>query len=174
MKLIFSFILAFLVLLFQGIGIPKLTLLAFAPFLAVAILHSERFPPLGWSLLAGVCVDLLSEDPIGLHALNYTLITWILFRIKKHFSHDQPLHLSLFTGLISSLSTGLQWILLFLFDRRVPFDGRWIFADLFGMPVIDALYAFVWFAAPLALFEKIRRMWVLFWLKRKNRSPISH
>jgi hypothetical protein len=41
------------------------------------------------------------------------------------------------------------------------------------MPVIDALYAFVWFGAPLALFEKIRLMWVHYWLKRKNPSPTS-
>ena len=39
---------------------------------------------------------------------------------------------------------------------------------------IDALYAFVWFAAPLVLFDKMKRMWVLFWLKRKNLSHTSH
>jgi rod shape-determining protein MreD len=172
--LAFAFLLASVALVLQGAVLPRLGLLAFAPFLALAIMRSKRPRALWLCLAAGAVIDLLCDDPMGLHALNYTLIAALLFPFKKHFSYDQPLHLSVFTGLISVLSTLLQLVLLFLFDRRVPFGGRWIFADLVGMPVIDALYAFVWFAAPLALFDKLRRMWVLFWLKRKNLSPISH
>ncbi|HSX10948.1 MAG TPA: rod shape-determining protein MreD [Chlamydiales bacterium] len=169
-----AFFLAFTALVLQGVVVPRLALLAFAPFLALVIMKCHHPRALWLSLIAGACVDLVSDDPMGLHALNYTLITALLFQFRKHFLYDHPLHLSLFTGLISVLSTILQLVLLFLFDRRVPFEGKWVFADLIGMPVIDALYAFVWFAAPLSLFEKCRRMWVLFWLKRKNPSPASH
>lgn len=171
--LIFAFILGLTALILQGILLPQLAILAFAPFLALVTMKCPLKKALALSVLAGAMLDLLSEDPMGLHALNYAIITSLLFKSKKHFSHEQPLHLSLFSALISLLSTILQLILLFLFDRRVPFGGRWIFADLIGMPLIDALYAFVWFAAPLALFEKLRRMWVIFWLKKKNLSPIS-
>ncbi len=170
----FAFALGFVALIFQGLLVPRLSILAFAPFVGLATLRCELSQALRWSAAAGCMVDLFSDDPMGLHALNYVLMAWLLFRIRTHFSYDQPLHLSLFTGLISAGSTILQLLLLFLFDRRVPFGGKWIFADLIGMPVIDALYAFVWFTAPLALFDKLRRMWVLFWLKRKNPSPISH
>ena len=169
--LILAFFLSFTALLFQGIAIPHLSILAFAPFVALVSLRATPLKALWLSALAGVCLDLLSDDPMGLHAVNYTVTTALLFKAKKHFSHDVPFHLSLFTGLISLCSTLLQLILLFLFDRRVPFSGKWIFTDLIGMPVIDALYAFVWFAAPLALFEKLRRIWVVFWLKKRNPSP---
>lgn len=172
--LIIAFVLSTAALVMQGIFVPKLTILAFAPFLAFVIMRCELPRALWLSALAGGTIDLLSDDPMGLHALNYTIVIALLFRFRKHFSYDQPLHLSLFSGVISVLSTALQLMLLFLFDRRVPFGGKWVLADLIGMPVIDALYAFVWVAAPLALFEKLRRMWVLYWLKRKNPSPISH
>jgi rod shape-determining protein MreD len=171
--LIFAFVLAATALALQGLIVPRLAILAFAPFLALVTLRCSHKRALWLSVLSGALIDILSDDPMGLHALNYTLITALLFPFRKHFLYDQPLHLSLFTGVISALSTILQLTLLFLFDRRVPFEGRWIFADLVGMPAIDALYAFVWFAAPLSLFDKLRRMWVLFWLKRKNPSPIS-
>lgn len=172
--LIIAFILSAIALILQGIVLPRIAILAFAPFLALAMMRCEMRRALWLSALAGVLVDLLSDDPMGLHALNYSIVVGLLFKVKKHFLHDQPFHLSLYTALVSSLSTALQLMLLFLFDRRVPFDGRWIFADLVGMPVIDALYAFVWFAAPLSLFDKMKRMWVLFWLKRKNLSRTSH
>ena len=172
--LIFAFILAILAVILQGLLIPRIAILAFAPLLALLALRSDLPRALWLAALAGSIMDALSEDPMGLHALNYVLITAFFFRYRTHFSYDQPSHLSLLTALISSASTLLQLTFLFLFDRRVPFGGRWVFTDLVGMPVIDALYAFVWFAAPLALADKLRRMWVLFWLKRKNPSPISH
>lgn len=169
-----AFLLAASALILQSILLPKLTILAFAPYLALVMMNSRELgKALRLSALAGALLDLLSDDPMGLHALNYTLITAILYRIRDNFSEEHPFHLSLYTALASSLSTGLHLILLFLFDRRVPFDGRWILADLIGMPVIDALYAFVWFAAPLSLFNQLKKVWALFWLKKKNLSRTS-
>lgn len=160
-------------LILQGVLLPRLAILAFAPWIALLLLRCSLNKALWLSALAGACIDLISDDPMGLHALNYVLTASLLVRFGKHFLFDQPLHLSLFTGLVSATSTLLQVALLFLFDRRVPFGGRWILADLVGMPVIDALYAFVWFAAPLALFSRLRRYWVHYWLKRKSLSQTS-
>jgi rod shape-determining protein MreD len=171
--LIFAFILAALALILQSILVPKLAILAFAPFLSLVMMRRDFRKALILSAISGSLVDLLSDDPMGLHALNYTLVTALLYRIRANFSAEQPLHLSLYTTLVSSLSTALQLTLLFLFDRRVPFDGRWVLADLIGMPLIDALYAFVWFAAPLALFSQIKKLWVTFWLKKQNLSHTS-
>lgn len=172
--LIVAFILSLVALVLQGILLPKLTLLAFAPFLALAMIRSSFRKALILSALSGALIDLFSDDPMGLHGLNYTLVTALLFRIKANFSEEQPFHLCLYTALVSSLSTALQLMLLFLFDRRVPFDGKWIFADLIGMPAIDALYSFVWFTAPLSLYDKLKKVWILFWLKKKNLSRTLH
>lgn len=169
-----AFILAITAFFLEGMVTPHVNILAFAPFIALIIIRHPFNRTLWISASTGTLVDLFSDDPIGLHALNYTIIAALLYRFRKHFSDDQPLHLSLFTVLISFFSTLVQLTLLFLFDRRVPFHGKWGLADLIGMPVIDGLYAFIWFAAPLAIFEIFRKFWVLFWLKKKNRSPISH
>jgi len=172
--LILAFILGTAAVILQGIVVPRVAILPFVPFLALAILKCELPRALWLAALTGALIDLLSDDPMGLHALNDVLVAALLFRIRKHFSYDNPLHLSLFSFALSSFSTLLQLLLLFLFDRRVPFGGKWIAADLIGMPAIDALYAFVWFAVPLSLADRLRRMWVLFWLKRKDPSPLSH
>jgi cell shape-determining protein MreD len=123
-----------------------------------------------------VMIDLLSDDPIGVHALNYTITALFLFRFRKYFLYDHPLHLSLFTILVSFCSTLLQLFLLFLFDRRIPFTGQWAFGDLLAMPLADALYALVWFALPLRGYLHICRRppmlykkGSIYWLKLKKR-----
>ncbi len=169
--LILATLLGTIALILQGIIVPTLPYLAYAPVISLYILRCSLNRALWASVGCGALVDLISDDPMGIHALNYALTTAILYRFRKHFLYEQPLHLSLFAAFTSSLSTALHLLLLFLFDRRIPFNGKWFFADLAGLPAIDALYAFVWFAAPLALFVKIHRIWVLFWLKKKNSSP---
>ena len=172
--LIGAFFLSLFALYIQCVFIPKIALFVFAPFLAYVNLLSSFPKALILSMLAGGCMDLFSNDPFGVHALNYTLLTAFFRRFNRHFLHEKPLHVSLFTALISSFTTLLGFLLLFLFDRRIPFGGRWIFTDLIGMPIIDALYAFVWFSAPITLFQTLKKMVVVFWLKRKRRSLTSH
>lgn len=168
-----SWFLATFALLLQCIFLPRIGILAYAPWIALAVLRCPLFGALWRSAAAGAFLDLLSDDPIGLHALNYALTAFLFHRFRSPFSYDQPLHLSLCTALVSASSTLIQLALLFLFDRRVPFGGKWELADFLGMPAIDALYAFVWFAAPLAFFDWLRRYWVVFWIKRKNRFQTS-
>ena len=133
--LILAFFLGLAALILQGILLPRLPILALAPFLCLAMIRCKKEKALWLSALGGAIVDLLSDDPIGLHALNYTLVSALLFRFKNYFSDDQPFHLSLFTMITSSLSTLLQLILLFLFDRRVPISGKWALIDIFAMPI---------------------------------------
>ncbi|HSX27040.1 MAG TPA: hypothetical protein VLE89_08575 [Chlamydiales bacterium] len=171
--LIFAFILATVAVILQGILQPFLPILAYAPFLALATLRAPLVRALWMSAAAGAVMDLLSDHPFGLHALNYAITTAILYRIRNRFSYDQSLHFSFFSALVSAISTLLHLILLFLFDRRVPFSGKWFFIDWGGIVAIDALYAFVWFAAPIALFERLHRLWGIYWLKRKNPSLTS-
>ncbi len=172
--LIFAFLLSFIALIFQGIMLPKIAILSFSPFLAIIALKVLQPQALILSCFCGAIMDLMSDDPIGLHALNYTITVWLFFKIRSRFSLEKPTHLSLFTGLISSFSTLLQLVLLFLFDRRVPFGGRWAFMELVAMPLVDAVYAFIWFTAPMDLFQKVRKKLVIFWLKKKSRFRTSH
>ncbi|HSX13721.1 MAG TPA: hypothetical protein VLE96_04785 [Chlamydiales bacterium] len=163
--LYFTFLLSAIALFLQTTLFPQFVILAFAPWIALTILTRPLPKCLPYVMIIGAIVDLLSEDPMGVHALNYTLIALVLYRYRLYFSFDQPLHLSLFTFLVSFGSTTLQLFLLFLFDRRIPFTGEWVFGDLVLMPIADALIAIVWFAYPLKLFSK----GCVYWISIKKR-----
>jgi len=158
-------------LILQCVLQPPFALLPMAPWIVFVILRSSFPKTACLATLAGALIDLLSEDPMGIHALNYSLTALFLYSLRKHFLYDRPLHLSLFTALFSATSTLLQLFLLFLFDRRVPFSGKWLFADLIGMPIADGIYALLWFAAPLYLYVKLRKLWSLHW---PTLFPTSH
>lgn len=164
-----TFFLTTLALLLQNILLPKLCLLAYAPWIALLILRCELPKALWLAALSGAFVDCLSEDPSGIHALNYITITMLLFRFKHRLVFDHPLHLSLFTVIISFVSTLLQLFLLFLFDRRVPFTGQWAFGDLSLMPIADGIYALVWVSAPLFAYKKLRQFAGSYWNNIKQR-----
>lgn len=163
-----AFLLSVMALIFQSVLFPKISILAFAPFLALSILRTKISQALWLACFSGMVMDLISNDPIGVHALNYVLSTTLLFKLKKHLLFEDPFHISVLSTIFSSVITFFGLFLLFLFDRRVPIEGKWILLDLFGMPVVDGLFAFVWFTAPLTLFSKCKKMWALFWLKRKT------
>ena len=149
-------------------------LLAFAPFLAMCLLRGSVRGSLWMAAAAGLSVDLFSDDPIGLHTLNYVMTARILYGVKRRLSYEEPLHLGLYSGGISFVSTLMQLFLLFLFDRRVPFSGKWALVDLFCMPIADGVYALVWIAAPLLAVQRLRYKWDIYWVKKKNLSRTSH
>lgn len=144
----------------------------FTSFVALTFITLRHSLPIAlwFAAFLGGIIDLLSDDPMGVHALNYVSVTALLYRFRRHFLWDSPFHFSVFTAAFSLVSTFLQLLLLFLFDRRVPFDGKWILTDLIGMPLVDAVVALIGFSVPLLVFEYFRRLWVLFWLKRKESS----
>lgn len=146
------------------------TLLGFAPFLGVCLMRVRLRSCLWLAAGAGFLVDLFSEDPIGLHALNYVVVSGILVRFRKRFSFEEPLHLGIYTVAISFVSTILQLILLFLFDRRVPIHGKWALIDLFCMPLVDGVYGLIWIAGPLWMVQRMRYRWMIYCLKNKNLS----
>lgn len=164
----FSFFFSVSLLFLEGIFIPKLSLFAFAPFLALIILKEPFMKTLLWAAFSGAIVDLFSDDPFGGFALNFCFIAFVLWQGKRFFSHENPFHWSFFTALVSLLVTLFQIFLLFLFDRRIPIEREYLLSQLLGMPALDALYALVCFAIPYAVFKKIKRWWLPFWLEKKQ------
>ncbi len=157
--LLFPFALSCFFALFGTALFPQAKLIAFSPFLALVFNRSSFKASLWIASLCGLIVDLLSSEfHLGIHALNYCLTALILFHQKKHFFEDKPLALSLFTLLISAVSSLLQLLLISLFDRALPFSGKLIVADLFIMPLFDAVYAFVWFCCPMMLYLHIKKV----------------
>lgn len=164
-----AFLLMTLVLFLQNVFFPKFCLLAYAPWIALLIFQCSLPKALWLAALSGAVLDCLSNDPSGVHALNYTAITMLFFRFKHRLMSDHPLHLSLFTAVISLTSTFLQMFLLFLFDRRVPFTGQWAFGDLLILAVGDGLCALLVVALPLFLSKKAYQYGSMYWVRIKQK-----
>lgn len=165
------FLLCLVVHALQGVMGWKIALLAFAPFLAVCLVRGKAVVWL--AMAAGLFVDLLSNDPMGLHAINYAATCILLGGWRRGWCFEQPLHLGLYTAMISWTSTILQGILLFLFDRRVLICGKWALIDIFCMPMIDGLYAVLWLSGPIVLWRTLHYKWGIYWTKKRMLSRIS-
>lgn len=163
-----SFFLSLIAYFLKLTSFPMLPILPFIPFLALVSLLKPFSKALLLVTLVGFLVDLLSSDPLGIHAINYALCLLICFRIRTLFSLESPLQLVLYSALYSFVSTQLQIGLLFLFDRRIEFLGKWWLLQWISLPLIDAMYAFVWFTGPLALYRTIYHTWTVYWLKKNN------
>src|SRR5438477_48756 len=108
----FAFFLAILALFFQSVPLSGLPIHAFVPWITLVTLNDPR-KKRSWnapwlSAAAGCLVDLLSEHPLGLHPITYSLTSLFLLRFRNRFFRDRPLHLALFSVLASFLSSFLQ------------------------------------------------------------------
>jgi rod shape-determining protein MreD len=154
--------LVFAVTLFSVLCLPALfpswRLIFFAPFLVILYYQKSYLSCLWISLSCGLLLDLLSaHERIGLHAVDYCLTTFILYKQRRHFFADSLTTLPIMTYLFSAISTLLQLGLIYIFQYKVQLSWEWVFTDLIYMPAMDALYAFVCFIFPAAIFGKRQR-----------------
>lgn len=171
----FPLSLATLIAFFGTVFFPNIRLIAFAPFFALVYNRRSFAASLWIATLCGIGMDLLcSQLKFGLYALNYCLTTTFIYKQKQHFFEDKPIALSLFTALISCTSTLLQLILSYTFDKGLPFTWKLGLTDLAGMPILDAVYAFLWFFCPMRLYAFIQKGGVkLLWHRMKVRLGLA-
>lgn len=156
--MLLPFLLALFVALFRTAFLPSLSLMAFAPYLAILFQRKTFLTSLWIAFGCGLICDLLtSQNPFGLCALNFVLTTLLLHSQKRHFFEDRSLTLCVFTFCISSLSTLIQLLLFVMIGQPIGFSAPLILTDLLIMPLFDALYAAVWFIGPMKLYEYIRK-----------------
>jgi cell shape-determining protein MreD len=157
--LLFSFSLALLFTLSGTALIPHVRLLPFSPFLALLYNKTSFVKALWLASLCGLIVDLLcSELRLGVYALNYCGTTLLLYKQKRHFYEDKAVALSLFTALISILSTLLQFFLISIFGQSLTLSPKLLLTDLAIMPLADAAYAYLWFTCPMFLYAYIKKV----------------
>ena len=163
--LLLPFSIASFFALFGSALFPEIKLLSFAPFLAL-LYNRLSLPASLWvAALCGCFIDLLSSEfRLGLHALGYSLGTFLLYHQKRHFFEDKPLAFSLFTLLISSVLTLLELLLISIFDKALPLSTKLLLTDLLLLPAADGCYAFVCFSCPMMLYLHIKKVGLrVFW-----------
>lgn len=129
--------------------LPTFRVSFFIPYLITVFYRSGYLAALWHALWVGTFLDLLGvERHLGLHALNYVVVSLFLYRQKQHFFEDSLFTLSLMTGCFSLLSTLLQVVLLDLFEGGLQVNLTWLTYDVLVMSVVDTAYAFVCFSLP--------------------------
>lgn len=163
----------FLIALFCQCFLTGVGILAFAPFLAIVYNRQAFIPSLWTAALTGLIVDLLSASlPFGIHALNYTLTTALLYRYRHYFV-DKPIGLALFTGVFSLLSTTFRCLLLLLFGSDLPLNPLGLATDFLLMPLLDGLYALLCFSFSILLYQFLRKQWFRFLFFKKETKKKS-
>jgi rod shape-determining protein MreD len=128
---------------------PQLHVLYFAPYLVFCFYRFSRYQLLWKAAGCGLILDLLSSGSFfGLTAVNYCLTCWLLYGQTRNFFEDKITTLPLMTFLFSFISTGSATILSFFCNSGYSFSFSWVVTDLIAMPLVDALYALLFYSLP--------------------------
>lgn len=160
--------LAMIATLFLSSVFPHLHLMTLAPFLVILYLNLKPISALWCSTLTGLFSDLFSSHLFGMYALLFALTSALLYR-QKRFFNEKPINLAIFTALVSLLLSLMQPLFLFLFEKGVALSGRWILTDLLLLPLLDGLYALIWFSLPLQLYDYLKKQMRIFKLRKETK-----
>lgn len=156
-EVVFSFLLATFLTLFQMLFFPKFHFLPFASFLIFIILRFSQISVLWLSSAAGICLDLLSSMPFGMQTIIYALAAFLLYNLKKFFS-EKTLSLMLFSALASSMISLLRYPLSLFFSHPLKISFSFIATDILLWPVLNGVISFFLFFLPLISFGKIKKI----------------
>lgn len=138
--------------------LPSWHLMVFSPLLVILFYQKTYLTCLWWSILCGAFLDLLStNNQFGIYAVAYGLTTLLLYSQRGNFFADSITTLPLMTFFYSALSTLLQCLLMYIFERNNVFSWDWALTDLLYMPALDAVYGFTCFIVPALFFKKRAR-----------------
>jgi rod shape-determining protein MreD len=148
-SLIVLFFMALIPALLAPAIFPSLKLTFFAPFLVLVYYKKSYLSSMWIALFCGLIMDIFSSQArFGLYAVNYCVTTWFLFRQKRHFFEDSVSTLPIMTYFFAVISSLVQVLLLSIFVKSMHLTLVWVGTDLIMMPILDAIYAFVWFTLP--------------------------
>lgn len=153
--LLFFFALALLALLFGANAFPSIRLLTFAPFFAIVFQRKNFLTSLWIACLCGLLIDLFTIDiRFGVFALCSAVTAGLTFKLKDHFYEENLFSVPLYTAVISAVFSAVQFLLI---RHLVTFNLQLIVSSLIVMPLVDALYGFVWFSCPRMLYCAVKR-----------------
>ena len=150
--------LALLATLTMPLLYPALHVLFFLPYLAACCYRHTRQRCTAHAIGCGLVIDCLSSSVrFGLYTTLLALTVWLCYPMRRHFFEERPSTLPLMTCIFSLCWNALFGLTACLTMPDLALGRLWIFTDLIGMAIIDALYAYVCFSLPLMLVYALRR-----------------
>jgi cell shape-determining protein MreD len=148
-----GFILSSFMAVIQSALFPSVLILAYSPFIAIVCMNTTLIRSLWLAAFPGLCSDILSSDPMGTHTITSLLVAAILRNFRLSFFIEEPLQLCFYSALISLMAIPIQLALLFLFDQHTLVAPKSFLFDMIKLPLVNAVYAFIWFVGPLLIWE---------------------
>ena len=112
-------------------------------------------------------MDLLTDRPFGLYALNLTVVTFLFYRLRIYFI-DKPIGLASYTIILSLATTLFSRILFSLYGKSLPLTFKGVATDFLLMPLADGLYAILCFSLPLILYRFGKELYSRFLFMREE------
>ena len=163
-----NYLIFFLSLFFNAFlsSIFPLKLIYFAPFLTILFYKNSFLNILWLSVICGLITDSFSSSTFGIYSLNYLIASFFLYR-EKRFFNDSIINTSIFTSIYAAIFSLFNPLLFFIFDKKVILSIKWLITDIILMPIIDGIYAFLFFALPLyfiAYIKKVdfKKLWITY------------
>jgi len=156
----------FLIALFFACFSP-IPVIPFAPFL---IITYSRYSLVGCLWMAGGCgliIDLLSALPFGAHMLSYIVVTLLLHRYSIYFV-EGPIGLVSLSSIFSICFSIVMKMIFSVFGIPLTFTLQGITTDFLLMPLLDGIYAMLFFSLPLIFYRFVRRQWFRFLFFKKE------
>ncbi|MCH9612570.1 MAG: hypothetical protein S4CHLAM102_10610 [Chlamydiia bacterium] len=151
----------------------NMRILPFATFLTLVYSLRPLHYSLWSALFVGFILDLFScHLPLGFYALGMVMTTLIIYRQRRHFLLEKRVIFMLYTLLFSITYFFVELLLLALFDSSMQFHTLSFVLHLIVMPVVDALYGFIWVLIPtfalyhifsmntVALFKRFSKLYL--------------
>jgi rod shape-determining protein MreD len=154
-----KFFLLFFISIFSMIvfsSLLEIKFIFFAPLIIFLFYRTSIISILWISAILGLIQDLLSSNFFGFNTLCYTLTTMTLYKGKRFFN-EKPVNLSIFTAVYSIIFSIFSPILFFIFDKKINLSIKCLGTDLIMYPILDGIYAFLFFSIPIIILEKITK-----------------
>jgi len=174
LKFLFLILYSLFLSLFIPISMPNVHIATFSPLLTF-IYAKTSYPLSLWASLAvGLYFDLMaSKSPLGFYSLSYCIATTLIYRYRRFFLLEKWWIFSLYTAIFSFAATIVQIILLALFNAKVPIHFWMILSDLGLMPILDAVFAFIFFLVPYAAWKYLTNPSQMHYWKEKWKQITS-
>lgn len=135
--------------------VTSLKLAYFVPYIIFVIYRRDLLLTLLLACLSGLILDLFSaQTRFGLNALEYTLVSYFMYQFKNYFFEDSLSTTPLMTLFFVWTLALLQLLIGYLLGFSPLLSIEWFKIEMIKMPVINALYAFIFFLIPTLLFPR--------------------
>lgn len=155
MKIDILFLYSFFLTIFIGPCFP-LPLFSFTPFLVLVFFRRDFYTTLFWAFFCGLILDIFSSKHFGIFSFSYLITSFLIFS-KKRFFKETSLNIVILSSITSFFFTLIFLLSSFLFDSKIKISAFWCLSDLIIMPIIDGIFAFIFFVLPLKVFFILKK-----------------